>query len=166
MGRSFVLLSVAAILSILSACVSLDGRGLVAGKSTVKEVEALMGAPAQRLKGASGDEVLYYPRQPEGRVCYAVSVGADGVMKGVEQRLIRANFARITAGKSTREQVREVLGPPFHVLKQWLKNVEIWEYPWLEIDEKRVLFVEFSPDGVVGAVQEVHDQASDRPSQD
>ena len=165
MRRSFVLSLVAAFLSILSGCASLDGRGLVPGKSTGKEAEALMGAPAARLKTAGGDEVLYYPRQPEGRVCYAVSVGADGVMKSMEQRLNRANFARIVAGKSTRDQVRELLGPPFHILDQRLKGVEVWEYPWLEIDEKRVLFVEISPDGVVRRVDEAHDQVSDRPSE-
>lgn len=161
----FVLWLLAACLSILSGCASLDGRGLVAGKSTAADIQATMGIPAARISRADGDEVLYFPRQPEGRVCYAVTISRDGVMKGIEQRLNRENFRKIVVGKSTRDQVRELLGPPTHILHQRLKGLDVWEYPWLEIDEKRVLFVEFSADGVVLRVDEVHDQVSDRPSE-
>jgi outer membrane protein assembly factor BamE (lipoprotein component of BamABCDE complex) len=124
----------------------------------------VMGSPAARIKRSDGDEILYFPRYPDGRVCYAVTIGSDSVMKGIEQRLNRANFAKILVGKSTRDQVRELIGPPSHILHQQFKGSDVWEYPWYEIDEKRSLFVEFSADGLVLRVDEVHDQFSDKPS--
>ena len=154
----------AACLAILAGCASLDGHSLVAGKSTEAEVIAFMGAPAARIRRPDGDEVLYFARHPEGRVCYAVIFGRNSVMKGIEQRLSRANFAKILVGKSTRDQVRELIGPPSSVMHLQLKGRDVWQYPWLEFDEKRVLFVEFSADGLVIRVDEFHDQDSDRPS--
>jgi len=153
-------------LSLLSACASLDGRGLVPGKSTTAEIQGAMGAPAERLKRQNGDELWYYVRHPEGRVSYAITVGADGVMRTMEQRLGRENFAKIVVGKSTRDEVRELLGPPSHVLHLRLKAMDVWEYPWREIDEKRVLYVGFTGDGIVREVREAHDAFSDRPSID
>lgn len=125
-----------------------------------------MGVPAARITRPDGDEILYFLCHPEGRVCYAVTLGRDSVMKGIEQRLTRANFAKVLVGKSTREHVREMLGPPSHILHQRFKGLDVWEYPWFEIDDKRVLFVEFAADGLVLRVDEVHDQATDRPSMD
>ena len=154
----------AACLAILAGCASLDGGSLVAGKSTEAEVIAAMGVPAARMARPDGDEILYFARHPDGRVCYAVTIGRNSVMKGIEQRLNRVNFAKILVGKSTRDQVRELIGPPSHVLHQRLKGLDVWQYPWQEFDEKRVLFVEFSVDGLVLRVDEVHDQDSDKPS--
>lgn len=163
--RTIGCLSIAgAFVLLLSGCVSLDGRGLVPGKSTGTEVQSSMGAPAERVKRPNGDEVWYYPRLPEGRATYAVSVSADGVMQGIEQRLNRNNFAKVVVDKSTRDQVRELLGPPAHILHMWLKTMDVWEYPWLEIDDKRVLLVSFSGDGVVREIKEMHDLVSDKPS--
>ena len=165
--RNFVSLpgiaSVGAVL-LLAACAAMDGRGLVPGKSTAAEVQAVMGSPVQRLKRPDGVEALYFARHPEGRFCYVVSIGPDGVMRGMEQRLARAQFARIIVDKTTAAEVRELLGPPSHVMHQRLKAMDVWEYPWREIDEVRVLFVGLSGDGIVREVRETHDYAAERAS--
>jgi hypothetical protein len=153
----------AACLSILAGCASLDGRGLVAGKSTGAEVQAAMGAPAARIARPDGDEILYFPKD---RVCYAVTIGRDSVMKGIEQRLNRANFAKVVAGKSTGAQVRELLGPPSRILPLRFKGTDVWEYPWFEVDDKRILIVEIAANGLVLRAIEEHDQDSDKPSLD
>jgi hypothetical protein len=164
MRLTTVLWFLAGCLAILPGCASFDGRGLVAGKSTGTEIVALMGPPAMRIKSSDGDEILYFPRYPEGRVCYAVTIGRDGVMKGIEQRLNRTNFAKILVDKSTRDQVQELIGPPHHILHMRFKGSDVWEYPWFEFDDKRSLFVEFSAAGVVLRVDNVHDQVADKPS--
>ncbi len=43
-----------AVAALLAGCASFDGRGLAPGKSTAAEVEALMGAPAEKLSLPDG----------------------------------------------------------------------------------------------------------------
>src|SRR5450759_815116 len=76
---------------LISGCASYSGSSLVAGKSTAAEVEALMGQPADRVEKPGGGSALYYPRGPFGRETYVVSLGADGKVQAVEQRLTDAN---------------------------------------------------------------------------
>jgi hypothetical protein len=135
----------------LGGCASYDGRGLVPGKSTAAEVEAAMGRPAEKAEG-TGESIWWYPRGPSGWHSYAVRVGADGVMRGIEQRLTSENVRRIAAGASNRKDVRELLGPPFVVSRLSLKEREVWEYQILDVDFKWKLWVQFSGDGVVREV--------------
>lgn len=149
-----------------AGCASFDGRGLVAGRSTAAEVEALMGAPVERISLPSGDTVLYFSRQPAGRAMYAVTVGADGVMKSIEQRITRQNIAKIVAGAWTKKDVRELLGPPALAGRLAFKAREWWEYKFREFPdyENRVLWVQFSEDGVVREVFETLDPGYVRPA--
>lgn len=164
MRRSAVCLVLAALLP--TACASFDGRGLVAGRSTAAEVEAQMGAPAERRGLASGDTVLYFSRLPAGRAMYAVTVGADGVMKSIEQRLTRRHMAKIRPGAWTKDDVRELLGPPGLTGRLALKPFEWWEYKFREYPdyEYQVLWVQFSEDGVVREVLDMRDPEFIRPA--
>lgn len=138
-------------------CASFNGRTLVAGESTASEVQALMGEPAQRLQRADGDSVWYFSRLPYGRAIYAVTLGPDGVMKNIEPRLTRENIARLELNATTRDQVRELIGPPWRTVRAALKPLDVWEYPWLEITDKRILWISFSDDGVAREVIEMRD---------
>lgn len=157
MGRFTACVVLAALLS--AACASFDGRGLVAGRSTAAEVEARMGAPADRISLPNGDSVLYFSRQPAGRATYAATIGADGVMKSIEQRITRRNIAKILAGAWTKKGVRELLGPPALAGRLALKPREWWEYKFREYPdyEYRVLWVQFSEDGVVRELLDMRD---------
>ena len=154
----------AALLS--SACASFDGRGLVAGKSTAAEVEAQMGVPVDRISLPNGDTVLYFSRLPAGRAMYAATIGADGVAKSIEQRITRQNIERILAGAWTKKEVRELLGPPALAGRLALKPREWWEYKFREYPdyEYRVLWVQFSEDGVVREVLDMRDPEFIRPA--
>jgi outer membrane protein assembly factor BamE (lipoprotein component of BamABCDE complex) len=150
-------------LALLAGCASFSGSSLVPGKSTRAEVEATMGRPADVLSRPNGDTLLYYSRLPFGREMYVATVGPDGVLRGIEQRLTRQNVARVAAGAQAKE-VRELLGPPFRAVRMERMQRDVWEYPWREIEDRRILWVQFSNDGQVREVIEMHDYESDPPS--
>ncbi|MBI2752869.1 MAG: outer membrane protein assembly factor BamE [Betaproteobacteria bacterium] len=143
--------------TLLTGCASFDGRGLVAGKSTATEVAALMGAPSQTVALPNGDKALYFSRLPAGRAMYVVTVSSDGVMKSIEQRLTRQNLSRIVAGESTRRYVRELLGPPGLTGRLALQPREWWEYKLRDNYQKRIVWVQFSDDGLVREVLDLLD---------
>jgi hypothetical protein len=150
-------------LALFAGCASFNGSGLVPGKSTRAEVEASMGRPAEVLSRPNGDTLLYYSRLPFGREIYVATVGSDGVLRGIEQRLTRQNIAKVASGAQAKE-VRELLGPPFRVVRMTRMARDVWEYPWREIEDRRMLWVQFSNDGQVREVIEMHDYESDPPS--
>ena len=166
MNLNRMLVALAGVLLMLAGCASYDGRGLVAGSSSGAQVEALMGQPALRLPSPDGGSVLYFPRAPMGRHTFAVTLGADGVMRGIDQRLTHANIDKLMAGTTTSSQVRAIFGPPYpyNVSRLPFMAREVWEYRWLEIGDKRILWVQFSDDGIVREVINTHDYEADEPS--
>ena len=70
--RSGVRSLVAALFSafLMTACASYNGRGLLAGVATVRDVMAVMGEPALRWQDADGSQQLAYPRGPAGYHTY------------------------------------------------------------------------------------------------
>jgi len=136
---------------LLSACASYDGSTLVPGKSTAAEVEALMGPPDEKLASAGGSSDWFYTR-PSGGVTYAVSLGSDGIVRGVEQRLTEENIAKLEIGVSTQQSVRALFGPPYD--KTYFERLqrEVWGYKYRVVAERMVLWVRFSDDGVVREV--------------
>lgn len=55
------------------------------------------------------------------------------------------------AGKTTSKEVRELFGPadPYATTKLALSKREVWEYKWLEHNEKRVFWIQFSEVGIL-----------------
>jgi hypothetical protein len=149
---------------LLSGCASYSGSSLVAGKSTAAEVEALMGKPAERIEKPGGGSVFYYPRGPAGRVTYAVSLGADGKVQAVEQRLTDANIAKLVRGTTTAREVRELFGPPSTTGRLPRLERDVWEYPMDNIAMPYVLYVQFSADGIVREVFKMKDYSAEPPS--
>ena len=155
-----LLLCVPALL-LVAGCASFDGRTLVPGQSGAKEVTTLMGAPALELKRPNGDTWLYFTRYPFGRATFVATLGPDGVLRGIEQRLNYWNIYKIQAGMRT-DEVRELLGPPREITRLPRKERDVWEYPWRHaVRELRVLWVQFSDDGIVREVVEMHDHEND-----
>jgi hypothetical protein len=150
--------------ALLSACASYSGSSLVAGKSTAAEVEALMGQPAERIEKPGGGSVLFYPRGPAGRETYAVSIGADGKVQTVEQRLTDANIARLVLGTTTAREVRELFGPPATTTRFPRLERDVWEYHMDPISMPYLLLVQFSPEGIVREVFKMKDYSVEIPS--
>lgn len=138
---------------LLAGCASFDGRGLVAGQSTAKDVEALMGVPAERMKLPDGDTAWYYSRQPAGRMMYAVRMSPDGVMRSREQLLTEQNIARLYRDTTTREQARAIVGPPWRTSRLERQQRDVWEYTMFNAGlEEYFLYLQFSYDGILREV--------------
>lgn len=108
-------------LALLGACAGT--HSLVPGQSTDADVRARLGTPKEtRTEG--GDQVWEYPTGPEGFTNYSVHFGADGKVKSVTQLVSEEQLEKIVVGKSTRDDVRRILGRPaeekvYHVGPTW-----------------------------------------------
>ena len=162
MQRLSIALLFAALLA--SACAGYSGSDLIAGKSTVTEIQASMGVPAEKLALPDGNSVWYYPRGPVGRQTFAVTLGPDGVLRGIDQRLTMANVAKLVQGRSTAKEVRELLGPPPTVRPFPRLQRTVWIYPMLLDEDPRILWVQFSSDDIAREIIETHDDRAEAAS--
>jgi len=147
---------------LVAGCASYDGRGLQPGKSTAAEVQALMGVPDE-WQPSPGGSIWWYSRGPLGWHSYAVDLGSDGVLRGIEQRLTVENVKQVKAGEWTKKEVRGLFGPPFTVSTLPRLRREVWEYQLLEVDFKWNLWVQFSDDGVAREVLQMRHPHMDPP---
>src|SRR5262245_13649378 len=85
---------------------------LVAGQSTEADVRARMGTPTDTRADPNGDRVWEYATGPEGYNTYVVRMGADGKVKDVTQVLTEEQLAKVVPGKTTKAEVRNLLGRP------------------------------------------------------
>lgn len=136
---------------LLAACGTFTGSHLVPGKSTAADVEATMGAPKEKVAVAGGVTRWFYPRGPVGQETYAVNIGADGVVKGVEQTLTYENAYKLKAGTTTSAEALALLGPPNKITRFEGRAQNNWEYRMYSVDWK-VLTLEVADDGVVRGV--------------
>lgn len=153
-------------LLVVAACMSAGAAAadLEPGKSTAQEVIAEMGKPALEVKRPNGDQLLYFEKYPWVRSVKVATIGPDGKLRGIEERLTRQNIASIKAGMREQE-VRELLGPPREITNNKRLKTTDWEYPWLEAaKEKRIFWVSFSAEGVVVKVVEMHDESAEPTS--
>ena len=131
---------------ILVGCASLFIE-LVPGSSREPDVIAKFGTPAATRELADGSKVLEYPREPEGRENWRVTLAPDGTVRSVEQLVDEPTFARIVPGM-TRDQVLEALGRPteeksYSVLKE---DAVSWRY--VEFGNRVMFFnAHFDPSG-------------------
>lgn len=157
-----ILLALGCAAALAAGCASYDGSSLVPGRSTAAEVEAAMGQPAERAE-RGGESIWWYPRGPEGFHSYAVRIGPDGVMRSIEQRLTVENVQRLVTGQSTRQDVRDLFGPPFVVSRLTRLQREVWEYQIIDVAFKWKLWVQMSDDGVVREVLQMRHPEMDPP---
>lgn len=139
--------------ALLAGCAAFDGRGLVPGKSTAAEVEALMGRPDETRVEPGGDRVLYFSRQPMGLQIFAARIAPDGILRGIEQRLTEENLRKLVVGVTTAAETRALLGPPWRVGRNPRLQREIWDYRMYNLVQiEHTLSVQFSGDGLVREV--------------
>jgi hypothetical protein len=125
-------------------------RSLVPGQSTEADVQAAMGAPRDTRTDANGDLIWEYPTGPEGFFNYAVRMGPDRRVKEVTQLVSEDQLDKIVIGKTTRAEVRQLLGRPaletvYHVGPTWY---------WRHLKggtQPGYLVVTFNPDGTVSS---------------
>jgi hypothetical protein len=140
---------------------------LVPGQSGLAEVEAAMGAPAERRQ-VGAETWLYYPSQPFGRKVFVARVGADGRLVAVEQRLTEEHIAKLVPNHSRREDVLALLGPPYERVAYPRLQREAWSWHMQQWGFMPAgLHVQISPDGVVREIYVLDERndndRSDRP---
>ncbi len=150
---------------LVAGCASFDGGGLAERGATAAEVEALMGAPSAVVEAPGGGRILYFSRLPAGKQIFAVTIGSDGKTREVKPLLTRENIDRLKPGQMTAREVRELIGPPDPQLTMRLARQQrnVWEYPWMDIADRRVLSVQFSDDGVLREVIDLRDDYYESP---
>jgi hypothetical protein len=147
----------AAVVVLLAGCASYSGYTLAPGLSTAAEVEATMGQPALRRSGPGGETVLWFPRMPYGDGSYAARINPEGKLVSLEQRITEENIAKLVRGKTSAEEVLDIVGPPYRVNQFPRMDREIWTYKMQGFPEWKALFVQLSPDRVVREVYYMDD---------
>lgn len=132
---------------------------LVAGQSTEADVRARMGTPTETRTDSNGDKLLDYATGPEGFETHRIRIGADGRMKEVTQLLSEEQLTKIVPGKSTKTDVRALLGKPAHELVLYVGLTWDWRYRTRGGNQPGFLVVSFNPDDTVGATAYTIDPA-------
>lgn len=97
-------------IGLLAGCA--NPRLLVVGQSTEADVRNRMGKPTDIRVDRNGDRLLEFATGPEGIETHLVRIGADGKVKEVTQLLTEERFGTIVLGKTTKAEVKSLLGTP------------------------------------------------------
>ena len=86
-------------------------------------------------------------------------------MRSIDQRLTLANYNSLMVGKSTSKDVRELFGPADKHTMSYLplQKREVWEYKWLDYQEKRLFWMQFSDDGILRESMNSRDDSHESP---
>ena len=152
---------------LLLTCVVLTGgcaspRSLVAGQSTEADARARLGSPTDTRVDRNGDRLWEYATGPEGVVTYLVRFGADGKVKDVTQLLTEDQLAKVVPGKTTRPEVRELLGRPADEAIYPVGVTWWWRY-LRNGTSPGYLVVSFNPDATVRDRIAIIDPSGDSP---
>ena len=145
---------------ILGACA---GPGSLApGQSTEADVRARMVTPTDTRTEPNGDKVWDYSTGPEGFYTHQVRIGADGRVRQVTQLLTEERLATIVPGKTTKAEVRNLLGRPMDNTNY--RAGETWSWRYLRMGvSPGYMVVSFSPDGTVRERIVIIDPSGDTP---
>ena len=111
-----------------TGCASYGGRGLRPGVSTGTDVRQVMGEPVKICPMPGGMQNWIYPRGPGGLHTFNAHIDRDGVLRSLENVLEESGFARVVRGRSTKDDVLCVFGPPFFQSYFKARNELVWDY--------------------------------------
>lgn len=94
----------------LAGCAAYSGSSLKPGISSLEEVLAVMGPPAQQWTNPDHTIQLSYPKGPSGTDSYMAYVNASGRLERIDNVMTEASFAKVKANL-TQEEVLRILGP-------------------------------------------------------
>ena len=153
--RLRLLLALAAAAATAVGCAT--SRNLQPAQSTLTDVEATLGAPAERRQVGT-ETWLYYPNQPFGRKVRVARVAPDGKLIAVEQRLSEEYIAKLIPNQSSQEDVLALFGRPYERLNVPRMERDMWTWHMRQYGTlKATLNVQMSPDGVVREVYVLDD---------
>jgi len=142
---------------LVSAAGCASYRDLTPAQSTLKDVEATLGAPAERRQ-VGAETWLYYPQQPYGRKVRVARVSSDGKLIAVEQRLSEEYIAKLIPNQSNQDDVLALFGRPYERLNVPRMDRDMWTWYMRQYGTlKATLNVQLSPDGVVREIYVLDD---------
>ncbi|MGH1360108.1 MAG: outer membrane protein assembly factor BamE domain-containing protein [Burkholderiaceae bacterium] len=148
-------------LILLGGCDYLAQKTLEPGVSTEKDVRALMGRPGLVWSEEDGTRVLEYSRAPVGHETYMVTIGPDGLFRGMENVLTKERFDQIKTGMN-RDQVRRLLGKPSEIEFFTLSKQEVWSFKHIgEMSDSDMFNVHFDMGGIVKELSVTRDPQMD-----
>ena len=152
---------------VLLSCIALFGgcaspHSLVPGQSTAADVRARMGSPTDTRMGRDGDQFLEYATGPEGFETRIVRIGADGKVKEVSQILTEEQLEKIVPGKSTKAEVRQLLGRPADETTYRTGLTWSWRFRRVGV-QPGYMVVSFNPDDTVKDKIVIIDPSGDTP---
>lgn len=146
---------------------SLQLLGFLAGCATTRQVNpgdtetqviAARGTPTHRYQ-LGQEQLLEYNQGPSGRQTFMARIGADGKLVSFEQVLTTEKFALIEIGKTTKNQVRHLIGTPSEQSFLRLPELEVWSYPYKESGIwPATMHVHFDKAGTVRKLVNTRDQ--------
>jgi hypothetical protein len=143
------LAALAAVVSSLGGC-AYYGANLRPGISTEAQVIHDMGTPAEVYDDPDGSKLLAFPRGPLGEQTYIAKMSADGRLQRLEQVLNEDHFGRIVPGRTTKEEVRRLIGPPTETMEFPRLNQVAWTYRFRDAYNRTADFsVMLDPSGLV-----------------
>lgn len=160
-AHGYALVSVCWLLA-LSACDRQKIAQLEEGVSTETQVRAQFGEPAAVFSEADGSRTFEYPRQPEGKTNYIITIGPDGKMSALRQVLTPANFAKVRPGLD-KVEVRRLLGRPAATQRFDRKKEEVWDWRYAEGQQAKVFSVSFDFNGKVVSSASTDDMRAASP---
>ena len=95
--------------------------------------------PQPGAAAAAGARTFEYNRQPQGKVNYMITIGADGKMSALRQVLSPQNFERVLPGMRM-EQIRKMLGQPMKITPYPLKQQIHYDWRYLNPPSTAVIF--------------------------
>jgi len=142
---------------LVSAAGCASYRTLTPAQSTLADVEATLGASAERRQ-VGAETWLYYPQQPYGRKVRVARVSSDGKLIAVEQRLSEEYIAKLIPNQSSQDDVLALFGRPYERLNVPRMERDMWTWYMRQYGTlKATLNVQMSPDGVVREIYVLDD---------
>ena len=142
---------------LVSAAGCASYRNLTPAQSTLADVEATLGAPAERRQ-VGAETWLYYPKQPFGRKVQVARVAPDGKLIAVEQRLSEEYIAKLIPNQSSQDDVLALFGRPYERLNVPRMDRDMWTWYMRQYATlPATLNVQMSPDGVVREIYVLDD---------
>ncbi len=137
-----------------------DPAKLKVGQSTGFDVRDVYGKPSSEWKEPDGSTVWMFVKGPMGFQTFKATIGADNVLKSMEQVLSDPYFAKVQKGMSMVD-VERLLGKPAEDVTFPLKKERVWTWRYQASPSLNRMFdVHFDTNGQVVEINRRDDPAT------
>lgn len=121
-----------------------------------------MGDPATICRRADGGQTWVYPRGPAGLETFDVQLDKDGILRDIRNVLNDAGFAHVQAGKSNKNDIECLFGPPYLETYFKARRERVWEYRFEDAwHYPSRYYVLFNDDGIVTSTMQIREDTDD-----